>query len=278
MWRFAGVFVILFFLMLLTNESEMVAQLHSGRVIWDQLEAAETIQDAVVASGSALIGKPYEAYTLESDDPEGLVVNFSSFDCVTFIETSLAMALCLRQNRPGFESFARYLTRIRYRGGRIDGYPSRLHYTSDWAFDNQQKGLLRDITQEIGGILSEKDIHFMSSNPKFYAKLSRPEFLERIGMVEDRMNHRKHYYLPTEQIAAADALIRSGDLIAITTGVKGLDVSHTGIAVRKDKIHLMHASQRNGKVVISAEPLAELVPTLKNSTGIMVFRPLEPRQ
>ena len=59
-------------------------------------------------------------------------------DCLTFVEYTLAQALG--------SSFADNLQKIRYRDGIIDGYTSRLHYTSDWIENGVRQGLLEDVT------------------------------------------------------------------------------------------------------------------------------------
>jgi hypothetical protein len=67
--------------------------------------------------------------------------------------------------------------------------------------------------------------------------------------------------------------IKNGDIIAITTKIKGLDISHTGFAVWKNKdLHLLHASQDAGKVVISRKNLSQYLLDNKNQSGIMVLR------
>ena len=63
----------------------------------------------------------------------------------------------------------------------------------------------------------------------------------------------------------------------MTTSVPGLDVTHTGIAVRNEKgeVCLMHAPDAGGKVHISAEPLSKYIQKNKKNTGIIVARPID---
>ena len=56
--------------------------------------------------------------------------------------------------------FIKNLETIRYRNGVLDGYPSRLHYFTDWIRNNEQKGLVRDITSELGGTEHKKVYQF----------------------------------------------------------------------------------------------------------------------
>ncbi|MBI1805260.1 MAG: DUF1460 domain-containing protein [Ignavibacteriae bacterium] len=68
--------------------------------------------------------------------------------------------------------------------------------------------------------------------------------------------------------------IQSGDLIAITTSQEGLDISHTGIAVRLDNgsLHLLHASDVENNVEITAESLTRYLKKHEHQTGITVLR------
>ena len=54
------------------------------------------------------------------------------------------------------------LQQIRYRRGRVDGYASRLHYFTDWIRDNEQKGLVRELTADLGGVQDFEAIDFMT--------------------------------------------------------------------------------------------------------------------
>ena len=101
--------------------------------------------------GKFFLGTPYVAGTLETKRAEHLVVNLREFDCVTFVENVVALVWYVKSREKSFEAFRRLLQKIRYRQGRLQGYSSRLHYFSDWIHDNQKKGIVRDVTAEIGG-------------------------------------------------------------------------------------------------------------------------------
>lgn len=60
------------------------------------------IGERVVALGRWFVGAPYTPGTLEVR-PERLVVNLREFDCVTYVETMLAMARLLDGGQPTFE-------------------------------------------------------------------------------------------------------------------------------------------------------------------------------
>ena len=122
----------------------------------------------MVSIGKTFIGTPYVAKTLEVGETESLVVNLHGLDCTTFVENVLAFSLLLRKGASDFDAFTRTLENIRYKDGKLDGYASRLHYFSEWIANNQKKGLLKDITAEIGGEVITKNINFMSTHRQLY--------------------------------------------------------------------------------------------------------------
>ena len=93
--------------------------------------------------------------------------------------------------------------------------------------------------------------------------------------VEQELAKETLCYLPQDQIANKEQLIRSGDIIALATSIKGLDVTHTGIAIHQPdgRLHLLHASSKNGEVEISELPLADYLKNIKSNIGIIVARP-----
>lgn len=243
----------------------------------EQHLAERAVGEVVVAMGSALVGVPYEARTLEQPGDERLVVNLRAFDCVTFVESTLALARCIRKAAPTFACFTAELQRIRYRNGILSGYPSRLHYFSDWIFDNQQKYIVEDITKDLGGLRHRKPINFMSTHPSAYAQLSDEKNLGAIKEIEQELRTRELFHIPKERVASVAGRIRNGDILAITTAVAGLDVSHTGLAQHHDgTLHYLHAPLSTGFVQLSDAPLDHYLKSFKNHTGIMVARPLEP--
>jgi hypothetical protein len=174
--------------------------------------------------------------------------------------------------------FEDYLRRLRYRGGEIDGYGSRLHYTCDWRFDNMQAGFLKDVTRELGGVPYEKEVAFMSRNPQYYAALEDPLNVAAIRKAEADINQRDHYYIPEEQLQSLESGIKDGDILALTTKVKHLDIAHLGFAIWVDgRVHLLHASSKNKQVVISRAPLVNELKVSPSRHGVMVFRPLAKR-
>lgn len=232
--------------------------------------------EILAAIGRQFIGNPYEAHTLDRSTSEELVTDLHSFDCVTFIENALALARAVTANRLTFDAYREQLRLLRYRGGVIDGYTSRLHYFTEWIADNAAKGILRDVTQEIGGVRLKKKISFMSSHREAYPQLAADSLFGRMQSIEGALSKKEMFYIPKELIRSIDRKIHTGDVIAITTSIEGLDVTHTGIAVRigDGTLHYMHAPNVNGTVTISAEPLWKYVGKFSMNSGIIVARPM----
>ncbi len=234
------------------------------------------ISDAIVEIGKSFLGTDYTAGTLEINSPdEKLVVNLTGLDCVTFVENCLTFARCLKNNKTSFEDYKNELEYIRYRDGKIDGYASRLHYFCDWIYNNEEKGTVKNISSELG-VEYNKTIDFMSTHAKSYKQLSDNDTLERIKLVETAINSRYHYYIPKKSIAMIENQLQNGDIIATTTSIGGLDVTHTGYVYKGDDggTYFLHASSKSKEVIISQNSLADYVAEDSKKTGIMVARPI----
>lgn len=231
--------------------------------------------DAVVMFADRFIGTPYVGGTLEGD-PEMLRINLDQLDCTTFAESMMALALTIDEKRSSWRDFTHNLRNIRYRDGKINGYPSRLHYISDWAVDNIHRGNFKDVTTQFPRYSYEvKTIDFMSANASRYKALSDSANLAQIKRVE--MPYRRHRfpYIKTRDLAIKDvkAAFRNGDIVGFTSNLSNLDVTHMGIIKMRDgEPYVVHASSSAGKVVLSDEPIDRFVKRNRNFTGVRVFR------
>ncbi|MBK9098402.1 MAG: DUF1460 domain-containing protein [bacterium] len=240
--------------------------------------AEKPIADIIVEIGKSFIGTDYLAHGLEKDGDEQLVINLTGLDCTTFLENALVLARCVKEGKTSFEDYVSELQLIRYRDGVIDQYPSRLHYFSDWIYDNVKKGIVKDVTEEIGGEKIKFKIDFMSTHPESYKHLKEnPEFISIIQKQEKEISCREYYFIPKDELESKENLIQNGDLIAITTTVEGLDIGHVGIALKMDdgRIYLMHAPTVNTRVHITKEPLADYLMKYKRHLGVIVLRATE---
>jgi ribosomal protein S15P/S13E len=223
--------------------------------------------------GQSFLGAPYRSGTVKTKGAEHLVVNLREFDCFTFVENVVALAMHLKSRKKSFKAFRNLLQKIRYRQGRLHGYSSRLHYFSDWIYDNQKKGMIRDVTEEMGGRPLRKVLTFMTTHPELYPPLKNRVVLRRMESVERTISKRTLSFIPKNSLRRIEDRIYDGDLIAITTNREGLDVQHVGFAARvKNRIHLLHASSIEGKVVLSQKTLHRYLMQSRARTGIMVAR------
>lgn len=238
---------------------------------WPALPAGELL----VNIGKEFLGKPYVAHTLETDDDEPLVVNLRGLDCTTYLESVVALGLAIMRQDFSFKGFTAALEQLRYREGTRSGYASRLHYFSEWLHSNEQKGLVEQVTASAGGVAIDKPLNFMSTHRDSYAQLASDAHYRQIVEMEKQLQGRQLVYLPKDKIAENEHLVQHGDLVALATTLKGLDVVHVGFAVKQNgRLHLMHASTGSMKVEISEKPLTVYMKDKKIQSGIMLGRVL----
>lgn len=258
----------------------------SAKVRWGLDRGLDTVGvgEAMARLGETFVGTAYVPKTLDPPGPERLVVNFRELDCVTFVETVFSTVRFLRlpgaadllEERGAAEDrYETLLAELRYRNGVVEGYPSRLHYFSEWIASNADKGLLRPLSRELGGVRDTTAIDFMSTHPDAYRQLADTANRAAIRAMEVRISGQPRWYLPQDDIAAAAERIRDGDVIAATSTVEGLDVAHTGLALwRGGTLHLLHAPLVGEAVQVSEVSLARRVQRIGGQDGIMVARPL----
>lgn len=231
-------------------------------------------QQRVASLAKDFIDLPYVAGTLEAED-ERLTVNLDEVDCTTLIDNVLTLAVTAGEHRTSWRDFVYNLERLRYRGGEMKGYPSRLHYISDWIVDNTHRGNFEEVTNRCDLATYEiKTIDFMSANRNLYPALTDSATFAKIKEAE--IGYRSHRFpiIKTSRVAkAAKTFLRTGDIIALCTGKKGLDVSHMGILFIDEKNipYLLHASSKAGKVILDTTPLDRYL-TTNRLTGIRVIR------
>jgi hypothetical protein len=238
----------------------------------------KTMSEVMASIGQSFLDAPYKAHTLEVEGKERLVVNLKEFDCVTFVENTLALSRCVKLKKTTFDEFKKQLQLIRYRSGKLNGYPSRLHYFSDWIDDNEKKGIVKNITQGLGGVPFDKTFNFMSTHRDAYKQLKNETFFDAIKVTEAKLNMREHFYLPKQNIQDAREMIQDGDIIGITTSIDGLDITHTGMAFRlQGYLRFLHAPLSAGTIQITKRTIVDYLGQYEKHTGIMIARPLEPK-
>jgi hypothetical protein len=224
-----------------------------------------------------MLGVPYVAGTLDGNPSEELVVRTDALDCTTFVETVLALCVAEKRGESDFESFKKALTDVRYRDGILNGYTSRLHYFSDWIRNNEQMGFVRECTSETAcSQQKELWIDFMTTHVDSYLPMKKDTFLvKEITLLEKEWQGVSVAYIPKEKLnlPSENLKIKNGDILVITTNLKGLDVVHVGFAFWKSgKLHLLHASSNAKKVVEDPLSLYDYSKNKKTHTGVRVVR------
>lgn len=253
----------------------------AGRKVFDGLMAlakkrgwaALSLPKCTAAAAQALIGTPYVGWTLErSADIESPFVTLEGLDCVTLFESSLGFARMLAHGGQSPEDLVKEVALTRYRGGRVDGYLSRLHYTSDWMLDNAKKGVV-ELPRLSGAERLTNPIHFMSSHPNTYRQLkAHPEWLPSLKEMEETLTSTEKWFVPKRKLVEGE--LRTGDIVGLTTSMDGMDIPHTGlIVVEGHRARFLNASSVAKKVVLDGS-VCHVLATQKSLTGIMVARPL----
>lgn len=223
---------------------------------------------------------PYVARTLEGGERERLVVNLRQLDCTTYVENVIALYLCIKNGKTTFRDFCNYLRNIRYENGIVT-YPTRLHYFSYWIEQNTLTGIVREIVPQDSSVTedSEYDIYYMSSNPEKYPALKKDtSLIDEIAKMEKYFDGKTYRYIPKAKLKNPESLqsyIKDGDIIAIVTNKKGLDISHIGFAAwHKGNLHLLNASSIHKKVVEEPMSLYKYMMRHPSQTGIRIIRVL----
>ena len=194
------------------------------------------------------LGYPYIAHSLigSPDTPEVFSDSLKGFDCVTYIESVLALAYAGKAG-----SFPSFLKKLRYEDGKID-WRRRNHYMTQWLHNNVRRGLIDRVALRKQTNRKERVLDMVAGLPQRRQRFS---------------------CIPKRAFSAVQGEIRTGDLIFFASTRPHLDVFHCGVVVQKgDSLLLRHASRSRGRVVEQ-----ELESFLKSNrmAGILLARPVE---
>ncbi|MDX2043224.1 MAG: DUF1460 domain-containing protein [Acidobacteriota bacterium] len=225
-----------------SNDAQFIRQLIA------EIRSMKSVLGRMKHVSGKLVGAVYLRQPLIGSPTEGEVftARMDGFDCITFLETVLVLA-----RAKSVDDFAALLRKVRYRNGEV-AYQQRLHYTTDWARNLVQLGLMTDMT------LGETTVH-------------REKLLNVVKGIPQQMARFRFY--PRGEIQTVSRWLKDGDLILFVSGRAGLDVSHAGLIVRNGEQVLMRHARRSYKKVIEQD-LMEFFGALPMS-GFMIFRPKE---
>jgi hypothetical protein len=221
----------------------------ASRRIEQLLRQTATVHDVgarVEFLSGRFLGHPYVAHPLvgSAETPEVLVASIDGFDCVTYVETILALAQSSARSE-----YKKWLRRIRYEGGQME-WRRRNHYMTSWIRNNSRLGIVRALRSGVTSIVVSRTLDAVP------------------GLRPLPMRFR---CTPKRFLTRLTRRMKSGDLIFFASTRRHLDVFHCGIIVRQaDRLLMRHAS-RSRKAVVDQE-LSDFVKSNRMS-GIIVVRP-----
>jgi hypothetical protein len=210
--------------------------------------------ERIAAISARFLTTPYRANTLTGgpDTPEQLVINFDGVDCFTLLD--YVEALRRSKNLPEFPD---RLVDVRYFDSTVS-WEQRRHFFTDWLEATPM--WVDDVTAEVGGAQAQRVVKQLNRDKEGALLLT--------GIP---VRQRTIHYLPTSALDKTHFdNLRNGDYLGIYSQRAGLDVSHTGILIRRDgQLFLRHASSRTGLKQVVDSPLLEY---LDGKPGLVILR------
>ena len=197
------------------------------------------------------LNTPYKANTMIGSvgQEEELVIDLAHLDCFTFIDYVEAM-----KRSHSFNEFKTNLISLRYQSGNID-YIFRNHFFSDWVIYNGFENITSSLypkAKQVTKILN------LSKSNRLY--------LKKVKTKKIKIDYIDSNDLNSEIINK----LRTGDYVGIYTDIKGLDVTHTGIFIKKEgKTYFRHASSKKEFLKVVDEPFESYI---KKTPGFIVLR------
>lgn len=219
------------------------------RDILRQIRTLQAISHRMKEISRQFLGLPYVTNPLGGSPglPETLSVSVDGFDCVTYVETVLALA-----RSDTVDEFVDHIRQIRYKNGLVD-WKLRNHYMSVWIRNNFRSGFLTPFVRGDHAKVVGRTLNVVRGLPALAVKMKcfpKREF--------SRLRHR----------------IGDGDLIFFVSTRKNLDVFHCGILLHAGgRILLRHAARSRQSVV--EQELPDFLHSNRMS-GFILVRPSEP--
>lgn len=219
------------------------------------LERAGEIEDVgekIEFLSREFLETPYAENTLGGGEnlEEVLTADLSGLDCFTYVDYVESL-----RRSANFGEFRKNLAAVRYKNAYVR-WEKRRHFFSDWSSGPERNA--RDVTGEVG------DPFTLTTLKHLNRKADGSAWVPGVAATK-----REVTYIASGDLGRGIMRnIRAGDYLGIYSERDGLDVSHTGIAVRTDgKVYLRHASSVHGKVV--DELLSDY---MKKKPGLVVYR------
>jgi cell wall-associated NlpC family hydrolase len=194
-----------------------------------------------------LLGSPYQPDPLigSAGSAEVFTASLDGFDCVTYIETIVALA-----RASNADDFTRWLRRIRYEQGRVQ-WKRRNHYMTCWIRNNVRKRIIRPVSVPAVPMLSRERV--LNVVP---------------GLAPLRISVK---CTPKREVPRLQPYLQNGDLVFFVSTRRNLDMFHAGIIARDgNRVLMRHASRSRGLVV--EQELSEFLKS-NRMTGVIAVRP-----
>lgn len=220
-----------------------------------------------------LIGQPFAPITQQ--DSLGMVeIRLDGFDDFAFVNSVAALAKIATS--PGgmhLKDLEVMLEKLTFRRGESNGFPTRMLYGGDWVVDNHSRGNVKDLTEDYSANFKTKSLEYVGRHPQEYAALKDSATLERQKMVEFGYRTFKIPHMKREMADSKGVLedMHDGDLVMLLTNHPDKDILSMGYVIKRaDGFHLIHISDKDGKIVEEQETLGRYIK--RNSKEIYGWR------
>lgn len=218
-------------------------------------------QERLILYSEKSLGTPYKLGPL-GEGPKGKfdrdpLMRFDAFDCTTFVETTMALALARNLKKA-----KKILQKIRYKEGYIS-YETRNHFTeADWIPNNIEAGFIKDATADVGKEHVKYQVKIIHKNTWYENKqredipgfdqldpAKSEELLAKFRDLSRMFPNEEHVYLgyiPLEELVGFGRQIPTGAIFSIVREDhldKETMVSHQGFIIQKENgSYVRHAA------------------------------------
>lgn len=229
-----------------------------------------------------LVGAPsnLRSEILESDTVS-FTIDIHTFNPLSFLSTCVALTQAYEtSSAPNWRDFAGKYENVRFKGGKIGNYSSRMMYAADWIADNIFRGNIYDATQRVEGLnvkRREKSIYYISKNKDSFNALSDPLKLDLIKMLEMGFRNHQIIYISNGDLTNPGRYkktAKDGDIVFLLSPDESLDCREMGIVCFDgDDLRFIQVSIPREKIVMEELPFENYVKrNIKRIQGARVMR------
>lgn len=219
---------------------------------------ARTLSEKMDLVSASFLGVDYVANRLvgSNDVAEELVIDLYKLDCFTYLDYLESF-----RRSENEEQFIENLKKVRYIDSKVE-YLKRKHFYSDWAHENEV--LVSDLVKDLDSVspIKAKDVVNINQGAK-------GEYIPNLGVRE-----RDVYYISRDNVNDENLnFVITGDYVGFRREIAGLDVTHTGMLVKKnDGIYVRHASSSKSTRKVVDQKLTDYLNINTGVKGILILR------